>query len=324
MSEEETRYRVGDYEFGEKDIFYPPNSYTFEPDNQRKKSEPHYSRCDMVEAEGSEGEDVVLKINRYDFQVFPFPLQEHIEALEEVSGEEHPNLITPVDVLDEPIYYAEEGGGRASQERRILLDRDFEEAEEQNYNRLVEVYDERTELPIVTDYFREAMRKGDMGLETGLCIARDIAEAASNLHSRGIVHHDIELRNVFFDPEDEEAHLFDLNDVSYPYEHGGLDRDSNQGKYWELAPEFVEGQLDRRYDVWRMGRALVRLVHHHLDLFLPDEPWPRGIRKRAEEDATRNEVPEVVNDIIYRAARLDPEERYDSCIEMLEDLEDLL
>ncbi|KAJ1138134.1 hypothetical protein NDU88_004525 [Pleurodeles waltl] len=90
--------------------------------------------------------------------------------------------------------------------------------------------------------------KADLSLETRLQIALDVVEGIRFLHSRGLVHRDIKLKNVLLDQQDR-AKITDLGFCKPEAMMSG----SIVGTPIHMAPELFTGKYDNSVDVYAFG-----------------------------------------------------------------------
>jgi len=146
-------------------------------------------------------------------------------------------------------------------------------------------------------------------------IARGLAEA----HSRNIIHRDVKPSNVVLTSQDTvkivDFGLARVNEATATLTHG------TAGTLSYISPEQATGKIpDQRSDIWALGVTM-------LEGLTGRNPFQRetvaatfmAILNEAPPQIER--VPPEVQQIVYRALAKDPLRRYQSCDEMLEDLE---
>ncbi len=260
-----TRFRVGDYEFTDYDVIRPED-HVYRPNRGKKgdKTGPYSgieARADIVRAENSDGEEVLLKINRHDY-LTPWPVSpaDNISVMREIAGIEHENLLTPDEVLHEPVHRVREhsNGEYLSQASDFKIvdsyyDEEGEYQVERGEERVVEVYSDIIEQPTLAEWAEPPVDS-----ETARHIVGDILEAAAELNDRDVMHFDIRMPNVFIDPETREATLYDFNISTPPFDYEGHAKDDG---YLRHPPEFMDGgEIDFQYDVWKTGVLWAKLV----------------------------------------------------------------
>ncbi len=179
-------------------------------------------------------------------------------------------------------------------------------------------------------------REGTMPIELALSSLRQAASALAATHRAGIVHRDVKPDNLFLLGEPGDP--YELKIVDF-----GLSRDPSSqltaagvvmGTPATMAPEQIVGEgVDGRTDVYALGMVLyvaltgmwpfgdltfarseeneddVATLAHHL--------WTLPARLRAH----RPEIDPRVEEIVLRAIRKSPDERYASMDDLVEDLD---
>ncbi|RLE99610.1 MAG: hypothetical protein DRJ63_04795 [Thermoprotei archaeon] len=151
-----------------------------------------------------------------------------------------------------------------------------------------------------------------LGFNEAMNIWVDVASAIAYAHSRGVIHRDLNPRNIMFDEENcvkvvdfgisaavtEKIRTTLLRPVA---EEVGL------GTYYWSAPEQFKGYSDERSDIYSLGKLL-----HYLATsggILPDK------FTRAHLDSYN--YPEELKDIVYESCRENPAERIQSVEEQI-------
>jgi serine/threonine protein kinase len=156
----------------------------------------------------------------------------------------------------------------------------------------------------------------------GLDILIQVCEGLAYAHGQGIIHHDIKPANLFIQPENR-VKIVDFGLACAP---GTTDSDWS-GTVDYMSPEQIEGDpVDERTDIYSVGITAFEMLtgktpfageniagtlESHLEEDLPD---PKDFVPDLSEEFCR---------VIARAARRDPEERYQDVCQMLADLKPL-
>lgn len=159
----------------------------------------------------------------------------------------------------------------------------------------------------------------------------DICTAIETYSQRGIIHRDIKDENIFVSQFGD----FKLGDfgISKVLSKGGRAA-SMKGTPLYMAPEVFRGdKYDLRVDIYSLGIVLYRLLNCGRIPLVP--PYPQAIKYKDSEDALERriageelnppiEAGDMLADVVIKACKHDPAERYSTAMEMKEDLEAVL
>jgi len=170
-------------------------------------------------------------------------------------------------------------------------------------------------------------RVGALDTQEAIAYAIEVARGLSVAHSRNMVHRDIKPQNVLID-EEGRAKLTDFG-ISRQLEQEGVTATGRVlGTTDYVAPEQAMGKdIDIRSDIYSLGvvlyEMLVGQVPFHADSQVGvamkhvNEELPDVQRRRSEASA-------AVALVVERATAKNPDERYQTVAEMIDDLETAL
>jgi len=170
-------------------------------------------------------------------------------------------------------------------------------------------------------------RVGALDTQEAIAYAIEVARGLSVAHARNMVHRDIKPQNVLID-EEGRAKLTDFG-ISRQLEQDGVTATGRVlGTTDYVAPEQAMGKaVDPRSDVYSLGvvlyEMLVGQVPFHADSQVGvamkhvNEELPDVQRRRPEASA-------AVALVVERATAKNPDERYQTIAEMIDDLETAL
>jgi tetratricopeptide (TPR) repeat protein len=161
--------------------------------------------------------------------------------------------------------------------------------------------------------------RSPLGVEQTLSVIRQIALGLSHAHSHAIVHRDIKPSNIIL-CADGTAKIVDFGLARLESE------DATQsigvsGTLPYMSPEQVSGkQVDHRTDIWSLGVMMYELlVGRHP--FHAENPAATVAAISKALPPPMREVPIPLQMIIYRMLSKLPEDRYQSCLELVHDLD---
>lgn len=179
-----------------------------------------------------------------------------------------------------------------------------------------------TDLGKILEFARESKEtKHNLRLENILSIARNIGEALHFLHSNGsrkIIHNDIKPSNIMID-EKGKAYLGDCDIADIERDMNSLltgttsQKASGAGTIEYMAPErrgIVKAPISEKSDIYSFGAVLYEMIAGQLPM------TPNGLDKRTD-------LPEDLRQILCKCVAINPEDRYQTMKEALEDLNKL-
>jgi YVTN family beta-propeller protein len=159
---------------------------------------------------------------------------------------------------------------------------------------------------------KELLRAGPLSASRAVAVCAQVAEALDFAHARGLVHRDVKPSNVLLDARDH-VYLADFGLTkrlaeSQVVEPGVL------GTIDYVAPEQIRGeQVDGRADVYSLGCLLCECL-------TGEPPFVRStdaavLFAHLEEEPA---IPAGLEQVMTRALAKEPDERHDSCAELVD------
>ncbi|WP_296705310.1 serine/threonine-protein kinase, partial [Algoriphagus sp.] len=177
----------------------------------------------------------------------------------------------------------------------------------------------------------EYLKKGKLDLIIFLKIAMEITKAVNYLHSKNIIHKNINPSNIIVD-KNSGVKVWGFD---YAIERGRDLNYSNVSEALELGLHYISPEqtgrmnrpIDHRTDLYSIGAVFyemltgktlfhfsdpMELMHAHLAL-LPEEP-----------SKIRDDIPQVISKVVLKLLKKNTSERYQSCSGLLNDLQQCL
>ncbi|MHC4700222.1 MAG: protein kinase domain-containing protein, partial [Planctomycetota bacterium] len=230
------------------------------------------------------------------------------------------------------VYYAVSDGGR---EVAIKAVQNYEQIELRGIGQcmniksphLVTIFDvkhnDQNEPFVIMEYvsgpsLRDLITEspGGLGAQKAAFFLREIAKGLSYLHECGIVHRDLKPGNVFYENGYVKIGDYGLAKAISASRHSG--HTITVGTVHYMAPEIGAGSYNRSIDIYALGILLYEML-------TGDVPFsgssPAEILMRHMTDTpTLDNIEEPFKSVISKALAKDPEDRYKTVQEMVEDL----
>lgn len=189
--------------------------------------------------------------------------------------------------------------------------------------KIYDIIESEGDIYVVMDYIEgESLKerlKRDKVIAPNLVIdwAKQLAEVLEYLHTRKpfpIIYRDMKPDNIMLTPEGK-IKLIDFG-IAREYKTESLTDTTNLGTKSYAAPEQISGkQTDARTDIYSLGVTLYHLITGKT---LNDPPFEiRPIREWNQS------FPEGLEHIVLKCTQSEPDNRYQSCAELLFDLENI-
>src|SRR5436190_2841904 len=186
---------------------------------------------------------------------------------------------------------------------------------------------------------RQRLMRGRMELSEAVDVAIQVASALAAAHQTGIVHRDIKPENIMLRPDGYVKVLdFGIAKLAEPEVPATMAEEealllvetklgSILGTVRYMSPEQARGApIDKRTDIWSLGAVLYEMATGHapfagetprevMDAILAGEPLPLS--------NYMVQAPGELQQIVSKALRKDPDQRYQNAKEMLEALKGL-
>ena len=175
------------------------------------------------------------------------------------------------------------------------------------------------QLFIVMAYYegvtlKQRLEAGPLPIDEALDIATQVAEGLARAHAQGVVHRDIKPGNIIL--AEDGVRILDFGLATFVDALQLTVAGSTLGTAPYMSPEQVKGEAaDASTDVWAAGVILYQMLAGHVPFRgAYAEAIAHAIRNEtpAPIRAARPEVPEEVEQIVFRALHKDASVRYPS------------
>lgn len=168
---------------------------------------------------------------------------------------------------------------------------------------------------------------GRMGWKWSVKIAKQIAQALEVAHRNNIIHRDIKPHNIII-TEDGTAKVTDFGIAKAVSNSTITAFGTTIGSVHYFSPEHARGgYTDAKSDLYSLGVVLYEMVTGKVP-FDADTPVSVALKHMQEKPVPPIElnpaIPQSLNDLILKAMEKDPNMRYGTATEMIEDLNKIL
>lgn len=167
---------------------------------------------------------------------------------------------------------------------------------------------------------------GQFSVDRAAAIARQIAESLHTAHDNGFIHGNLTPENILVanSPDSVDLKVFDFEPVDAARSTRTGGRSSTGVAY--LAPENFSGlrTVDARSDIYSLGVIFYQMLAGEAP-FKGETPTDVMLKHAEEEPVAltehRSDVPVAIEAVVRKALAKDPDERYQTAAEFVEDLD---
>ena len=199
---------------------------------------------------------------------------------------------------------------------------------------IVNVYDvgqEGTVHYIVMEYvdgqnLKEIIKnEGVLDEYTALDITKQIAQALSAAHKKGVIHRDIKPHNILISNEDRQVKVADFGIAKAVSNSTITNIGSIIGSVHYFSPEQAKGQpVANNADLYSLGIVLYEMLIGRVP-FRGDSPISIALQHINEEieftQEEKTKIPHSIRTLISKMTEKSPEDRYQSAEEVIEDID---
>ena len=159
---------------------------------------------------------------------------------------------------------------------------------------------------------KHKLETGPLDIDTAIEIAAQVAEGLAKAHAQGVVHRDIKPGNLMV--TDEAVKILDFGLAKFATALQLTIEGSTLGTAAYMSPEQVRGEdTDARSDLWSLGVVLYEMLAGRVPFHgAYAEAVAYAIRNEtpASLRSQRPEVPEALEQLVFRTLHKDPAVRY--------------
>lgn len=214
----------------------------------------------------------------------------------------------------------------------LRFEREAQAAAALAHPNIVEIYDVgdyKGHHYIVMEYvtgktLKQVIRsRGPLVNEEAVDIMKQLCSAISEAHSRGIIHRDIKPQNVIV-KADGSIKILDFGIATAKGSMQLTQANNVMGSVHYLAPELAKGEAaSPQSDIYALGIVLYEMLAGDVP-FRADQAVQIALKHMREPmpdvRLINASVPQSIANVITRATAKDPNNRYGSCREMLQDI----
>ena len=167
--------------------------------------------------------------------------------------------------------------------------------------------------------------EGSLEEYTALDIAKQIARALSAAHRNGIIHRDIKPHNILISKDGRQVKVADFGIAKAVSSSTMTNMGSVIGSVHYISPEQAKGKhLTSNADLYSLGIVLYEMIIGRVP-FSGDSPISIALKHINEDiaftDQDKINIPNSVRTIISKLTQKEPDNRYQTAEELIEDIE---
>lgn len=160
---------------------------------------------------------------------------------------------------------------------------------------------------------------------TALDITKQIAQALSAAHKKGVIHRDIKPHNILISNEDRQVKVADFGIAKAVSNSTITNIGSIIGSVHYFSPEQAKGQpVANNADLYSLGIVLYEMLIGRVP-FRGDSPISIALQHINEEieftQEEKTKIPHSIRTLISKMTEKSPEDRYQSAEEVIEDID---
>ncbi len=197
--------------------------------------------------------------------------------------------------------------------------------------RFINFIEKENQLYIVTEYlegfnFKNIIQNKQYSIDQKISIVKDISDALHYVHSNGIIHRDVKPSNVMI-TIDKKVKVLDFGVANLmDFQQFLSNKDSVVGSFAYMSPEqsgILKRNIDNRSDLYSLGILFYEAITYQLPYKSKEigELMHQHIAKHPDEPLKLiSELSPIINKIILKLMKKDPDDRYQTAYGLYEDL----
>lgn len=183
---------------------------------------------------------------------------------------------------------------------------------------------------------RALLDQGPLSPERALKLAKQIAAGLAHAHAQGVVHRDVKPANIMISQELGTGDHVRILDFGLARLRGNVGRDATQANVVVGTPNYMApeqtvggGTIDARTDIYALGVVLFEMVAGQRPFAAQDTMQLLGMHRAApvprlsEKMVIPAALPEGLQDLVERCMAKDPDERFQTAIEVTEAIDQM-
>ncbi|MBR5496251.1 MAG: Stk1 family PASTA domain-containing Ser/Thr kinase [Oscillospiraceae bacterium] len=167
-------------------------------------------------------------------------------------------------------------------------------------------------------------RKGKLGWKETVHFVSQVLHALKHAHEKGIVHRDIKPQNIML-LQNGQIKVMDFGIARFSRDAAKTIADKAIGSVHYISPEQARGAIsDQKSDIYSVGVMLFEMLTGKLPFESENLVSVAIMQMQKQATPPRQinpDIPEALESIVIKAMQKDPDNRYQSASQMLEDLE---
>ncbi len=200
-----------------------------------------------------------------------------------------------------------------------------------NIIKVHDIFEENQCFYIVMEYFQGSDLKNaqNFDLNEKILIIQKAAYALEYIHKNGVIHRDIKPSNILV-KKNGEIKIIDFGLAYFANYNEKLNSEHIIGSFAYMPPEqtgILRRAIDNRSDLYSLGGTFYELITGHPPFYEKDIStliYHQLAKKPKKPSSIKAQIPPILNKIILKLLAKEPEERYQTALGLVIDLQNLI